>query len=106
MVNINFVGGNFVIVGVLLLWSVLLTEHFCICLCCEYLQPGVHPINFCLQNHGETLTLSCKVSGFNFGQYGMHWIRQSAGKALNRMGAIWYDASKTVYAKSVEGPGA
>ncbi len=38
MVNINFVGGNFGIVGVLLLWSVLLTEHLCIGLCCEYLQ--------------------------------------------------------------------
>ncbi len=33
----------------------------------------------------------------------MHWIRQSAGKALNWMGVIWYDASKTVYAKIVEG---
>ncbi len=79
MVNINFVGGNFVIVGVLLLWSVLLTEHFCICLCCEYLQPGVHPINFCLQNHGETLTLSCKVSGFNFG----HALDQTVSREIS-----------------------
>uniref|UniRef100_A0A672KP08 Ig-like domain-containing protein n=1 Tax=Sinocyclocheilus grahami TaxID=75366 RepID=A0A672KP08_SINGR len=52
---------------------------------------------------GETLNLSCKGSGFDFGQYGMHWIRQSAGQTFIWMGVIWYDASKTVYAKSVEG---
>ncbi|KAK7174696.1 hypothetical protein R3I93_001794 [Phoxinus phoxinus] len=52
---------------------------------------------------GEILNLSCRGSGFDFGQYGMHWIRQPAGKALDWMGVIWYDASKTVYAKSVEG---
>ena len=33
----------------------------------------------------------------------MHWIRQATGKALDWMGVIWYDASKTIYAKSVEG---
>ncbi|CAM4361694.1 unnamed protein product [Leuciscus chuanchicus] len=38
---------------------------------------------------GEILNLSCRGSGFDFGQYGMHWIRQPAGKALSWMGAIW-----------------
>ncbi|KAL0993209.1 hypothetical protein UPYG_G00104710 [Umbra pygmaea] len=52
---------------------------------------------------GETLSLSCKGSGFDFGQSGMHWIRQPAGRDLVWMGVIWYDASKTIYAKSVEG---
>lgn len=33
----------------------------------------------------------------------MHWIRQSAGKALEWMGEIWYDATKTIYSSSVEG---
>ena len=33
----------------------------------------------------------------------MHWIRQQAGKPLEWMGIIWYDASKTKYAKPVEG---
>lgn len=61
------------------------------------------PSNPVLQEPGTTLSLSCKGSGFNFGSYGMHWIRQPAGKPLEWMGAIWYDASKTVYAKSVEG---
>uniref|UniRef100_A0A3B3SXG9 Ig-like domain-containing protein n=1 Tax=Paramormyrops kingsleyae TaxID=1676925 RepID=A0A3B3SXG9_9TELE len=61
------------------------------------------PSNPVLQEPGTILSLSCKGSGFNFGSYGMHWIRQSAGKPLEWMGVIWYDASKTVYAKSVEG---
>uniref|UniRef100_A0A672L547 Immunoglobulin V-set domain-containing protein n=1 Tax=Sinocyclocheilus grahami TaxID=75366 RepID=A0A672L547_SINGR len=53
---------------------------------------------------GETLNLSSGFgSGFDFGQYGMHWIRQPAGQTFIWMGVIWYDASKTVYAKSVEG---
>uniref|UniRef100_A0A8C9WCA8 Ig-like domain-containing protein n=1 Tax=Scleropages formosus TaxID=113540 RepID=A0A8C9WCA8_SCLFO len=53
---------------------------------------------------GESVKLlSCKGSGFTFGSYGMHWIRQPTGKPLEWMGIIWYDASKTVYAKSVEG---
>lgn len=51
----------------------------------------------------EAFSLSCRGSGFDFGQYGMHWIRQPAGKTLELMGAIWYDASKTVYASSVQG---
>ena len=50
---------------------------------------------------GETLSLSCRGSGFNFGGYSMHWIRQQAGKPLEWMGTIWYDASKTAYDKSV-----
>ncbi|KAI4888157.1 hypothetical protein NFI96_029822 [Prochilodus magdalenae] len=52
---------------------------------------------------GEALSLSCRGSGFNFGGYGMNWIRQQAGKPLEWMGVIWYDASKTIYAKPVEG---
>ncbi|MGL4896864.1 MAG: hypothetical protein ACRC31_00325 [Cetobacterium sp.] len=33
----------------------------------------------------------------------MHWIRQPAGKALEWMGLIYYDASNTRYASSVQG---
>uniref|UniRef100_A0A3B3IKS5 Ig-like domain-containing protein n=1 Tax=Oryzias latipes TaxID=8090 RepID=A0A3B3IKS5_ORYLA len=51
----------------------------------------------------EVLSLSCKGSGFRFDQYGMNWIRQPVGKSLEWIGAIWYDASKTVYADSLQG---
>uniref|UniRef100_A0A672K7F2 Ig-like domain-containing protein n=1 Tax=Sinocyclocheilus grahami TaxID=75366 RepID=A0A672K7F2_SINGR len=37
---------------------------------------------------GETLSLSCRGSGFTFGSY-MHWVRQQPGKALVWMGRVW-----------------
>uniref|UniRef100_A0A3P9BVG0 Ig-like domain-containing protein n=1 Tax=Maylandia zebra TaxID=106582 RepID=A0A3P9BVG0_9CICH len=64
------------------------------------------PSTSVLKNPQEALSLSCRAgvgTGFNFGGYGMHWIRQPAGKALEWLGVIWSDASKTVYASSVEG---
>ncbi|CAK6963234.1 immunoglobulin mu heavy chain%2C partial [Scomber scombrus] len=56
-----------------------------------------------LRKPQEALSLSCRGTGFDFSQYGMHWIRQPAGKALEWMGLIYYDASKTMYASSVQG---
>ncbi|KAL3987273.1 ankyrin repeat and SAM domain-containing protein 6 [Sarotherodon galilaeus] len=61
------------------------------------------PSTSVLKNPQEALSLSCRGTGFNFGGYGMHWIRQPAGKPLEWLGVIWSDASKTVYASSVEG---
>uniref|UniRef100_A0A3Q1GEV6 Ig-like domain-containing protein n=1 Tax=Acanthochromis polyacanthus TaxID=80966 RepID=A0A3Q1GEV6_9TELE len=51
----------------------------------------------------ETLSLSCRGSGFTFSCCGMSWIRQPAGKALEWLGIIYYDASRTYYAGSVQG---
>ncbi|KAL7861188.1 hypothetical protein AOLI_G00175370, partial [Acnodon oligacanthus] len=51
---------------------------------------------------GETLSLSCRGSGFNFDCCGMHWIRQQAGKPLEWMGAGYSSASND-YAKSLQG---
>uniref|UniRef100_A0A3P9BVD1 Ig-like domain-containing protein n=1 Tax=Maylandia zebra TaxID=106582 RepID=A0A3P9BVD1_9CICH len=51
---------------------------------------------------GETLSLSCRGSGFTF-TYGMHWIRQPAGKGLEWFGTIWSDSSRTEYIASVQG---
>uniref|UniRef100_A0A3B4BK05 Ig-like domain-containing protein n=1 Tax=Pygocentrus nattereri TaxID=42514 RepID=A0A3B4BK05_PYGNA len=47
---------------------------------------------------GETLSLSCRGSGFTFSSYNMHWIRQQAGKPLEWMG--WTAGS---YAKPFQG---
>lgn len=61
------------------------------------------PSTSVLKKPQEALSLSCRGTGFDFSQFGMHWIRQPAGKTLEWMGLIYYDASKTVYQSSVEG---
>ncbi|KTF76294.1 hypothetical protein cypCar_00043277 [Cyprinus carpio] len=52
---------------------------------------------------GETLTLSCRGSGFNFGCCNMHWIRQQAGKPLVWMGYVLWDSSTHDYSESFKG---
>uniref|UniRef100_A0A4W4E8D4 Immunoglobulin V-set domain-containing protein n=1 Tax=Electrophorus electricus TaxID=8005 RepID=A0A4W4E8D4_ELEEL len=81
--------------------SVLLLLLHIISIKCESLESI--PTGSVVKQPGETLSLSCKGSGFSFGSYGMHWIRQKPGEGLDWIGAIWYDASKTVYDKPIEG---
>uniref|UniRef100_A0A3Q2ZHY8 Ig-like domain-containing protein n=1 Tax=Kryptolebias marmoratus TaxID=37003 RepID=A0A3Q2ZHY8_KRYMA len=50
---------------------------------------------------GETLSLSCRGSGFTF-TYAMSWIKQPEGKALQWMGLAWGDSS-TIYSSSFQG---
>uniref|UniRef100_A0A8C2FS21 Ig-like domain-containing protein n=1 Tax=Cyprinus carpio TaxID=7962 RepID=A0A8C2FS21_CYPCA len=51
---------------------------------------------------GESVTLSCTVSGFSVNSYWMHWIRQKPGKALEWIGYI--DTGSTAYyAQSLQG---
>uniref|UniRef100_A0A673JTT6 Immunoglobulin heavy variable 4-1 n=1 Tax=Sinocyclocheilus rhinocerous TaxID=307959 RepID=A0A673JTT6_9TELE len=52
---------------------------------------------------GETLSLSCRGSGFTFGSYHMQWVRQQPGKALVWMGRVWNNGQGQDYAKSFEG---
>uniref|UniRef100_A0A452GVP5 Ig-like domain-containing protein n=1 Tax=Gopherus agassizii TaxID=38772 RepID=A0A452GVP5_9SAUR len=42
---------------------------------------------------GETLRLTCTVSGFSLTSYGVHWVRQAVGKGLDWMGVIWSSGS-------------
>ncbi|KAL2101458.1 hypothetical protein ACEWY4_003219 [Coilia grayii] len=81
--------------------SLLLLLSTLPCLKCQSMESI--PSSSVMARPGETLSLSCKGSGFKFGDYGMHWIRQAPGKALEWMGLIYYDASKTVYSQTVEG---
>uniref|UniRef100_A0A8C2CF62 Immunoglobulin heavy variable 4-8 n=1 Tax=Cyprinus carpio TaxID=7962 RepID=A0A8C2CF62_CYPCA len=51
---------------------------------------------------GETLTLSCRGSGFSFGCCSMHWIRQQAG-TLVWMGRVYSGGSGNDYSESFKG---
>uniref|UniRef100_A0A3B1J9Q2 Ig-like domain-containing protein n=1 Tax=Astyanax mexicanus TaxID=7994 RepID=A0A3B1J9Q2_ASTMX len=50
---------------------------------------------------GETLSLSCRGSGFTFSSYDMHWIRQQTGKPLVWMGYVYKSGGSNGYAASI-----
>ena len=61
------------------------------------------PSSSVVKKPGETLSLSCRGSGFTFSCCSMHWIRQPAGKALEWIGSGYSTASSNTYASSVRG---
>uniref|UniRef100_A0AAX7UL05 Ig-like domain-containing protein n=1 Tax=Astatotilapia calliptera TaxID=8154 RepID=A0AAX7UL05_ASTCA len=51
----------------------------------------------------ETLSLSCRGSGFTFSCCTMHWIRQKPGETLEWIGIGYSDSSSNRYVSSLSG---
>ncbi|KAG8148097.1 putative Ig heavy chain V-III region VH26 protein [Naja naja] len=52
---------------------------------------------------GESLHLSCQVSGFDISGYSMQWVRQAPGKGLEWVAEISYNSGSFNYADRVKG---
>uniref|UniRef100_A0A8C9Z6Z9 Ig-like domain-containing protein n=1 Tax=Sander lucioperca TaxID=283035 RepID=A0A8C9Z6Z9_SANLU len=61
------------------------------------------PSSSVVKKPGETLSLSCRGSGFTFSCCVMSWVRQPAGEALEWIGSGYSASSRNTYASSVQG---
>uniref|UniRef100_A0A671WSC0 Ig-like domain-containing protein n=1 Tax=Sparus aurata TaxID=8175 RepID=A0A671WSC0_SPAAU len=51
---------------------------------------------------GETVKMSCVISGFDMTSYYIHWIRQKPGKALEWIGRMNTGSNSAIYASSFQ----
>ncbi|KAE8633660.1 hypothetical protein XENTR_v10001999 [Xenopus tropicalis] len=56
-----------------------------------------------MKKPGETVKLTCKTSGYDFGSYYMHWVQQVQGKSLQWVGRINPASGDTDYTSSFKG---
>ncbi|NXV58092.1 HV335 protein, partial [Molothrus ater] len=52
---------------------------------------------------GDSITLSCRGSGFTFRDYGIFWYRQAPGGRLEWVSVISYDPTLIYFDQSVQG---
>uniref|UniRef100_A0A667WH14 Ig-like domain-containing protein n=1 Tax=Myripristis murdjan TaxID=586833 RepID=A0A667WH14_9TELE len=51
---------------------------------------------------GDTVKMSCTMSGFDMTSYYIHWVRQRPGKALEWIGRMNAGSNSAVYASSFQ----
>ncbi|KAE8633655.1 hypothetical protein XENTR_v10001994 [Xenopus tropicalis] len=56
-----------------------------------------------MKKPGETVRLTCKTSGYDFGSYSMHYVQQVHGKGLQWVGRIRTDNGETAYGSTFKG---
>uniref|UniRef100_W5LXB5 Ig-like domain-containing protein n=1 Tax=Lepisosteus oculatus TaxID=7918 RepID=W5LXB5_LEPOC len=61
------------------------------------------PASADLKKPGESLKLSCQVSGFQIDSYWKGWIRQAPGKGLEWLARYVNEGNSKYYASSVQG---
>ncbi|XP_036944832.1 Ig heavy chain V region 3 [Acanthopagrus latus] len=71
--------------------------------CCTGQSMESIPSSSVVKRPGETLSLSCRGSGFTFSCCAMNWIRQPAGEGLEWIGVGFSSSSRNTYASSVRG---
>ncbi|KAG8006628.1 Immunoglobulin heavy variable 1-3 [Nibea albiflora] len=52
---------------------------------------------------GETVKMSCVISGFDMTRYLIHWVRQKQGKTLEWIGRMNAGSNSASYASSFQG---